>query len=163
VTATRIAGFRAAFYKGTRPGLPGIYNRGVRHWTHSKYSHVELIFSDGVSWSSSFEDGGVRSKEINYSSDDWDFIELPPWMEDGARRWFEQHKGWHYDLAGNVHFVFFFVRGAQRKVFCSEAIAEALGLREGYRFDPGTLHVVLSSPLLMMRPATFINIEFSQP
>lgn len=155
--------FRAAFYKGTRPGLPGIYNRGVRGWTRSKYSHVELIFSDGVSWSSSFEDGGVRQKQINYTSGDWDFIDLPDWMEPAARRWFEEHKGWGYDLVGNAHFVIFYIRGARRKVFCSEAVAEALSLPEGYRFDPGTLYAVLSSPLLVRCGPTFVNVEFSQP
>jgi hypothetical protein len=155
--------FRAAFYRGTRPGLPGVYNIGVRKWTHSHYSHVELVFSDGWSWSSSFEDGGVRPKQINYSSDDWDIVELPEWLEAHARRWFEDHKDWNYDLLGNVHFVFFFIRGQSHKVFCSEAVAEALGLPDGYRFDPGTLYAVLTSPLLVMRTPTFINIEFSKP
>jgi len=155
--------FRACFYKGTRPGLPGVYNRGVRAWTHSKYSHVELQFSDGESWSSSYEDGGVREKQIQYSPENWDFIDLPDWMEPHAKRWFEAHKDWDYDLLGNVHFVFFFVRGASRKVFCSEAVAEALGIPEGYRFDPGTLYAVLSSAFVTTRTSTFVNVEFSTP
>ena len=154
--------FRAAFYKGTRPGLPGVYNRGVRGWTHSKYSHVELVFSDGVSWSSSFEDGGVRPKNIAYSSGDWDFIELPAWMEPAARHWFEERNEWKYDLLGNVHFVLFFIRGERHKVTCSAAAAGALGFVDGYRFDPGTLYVVLSNLLLARGTPIPASIQFSQ-
>lgn len=43
----------AAFYKSTRPGWTGLYNRIIRWWERGDYSHCELIFSDGLAASSS--------------------------------------------------------------------------------------------------------------
>lgn len=154
--------FRAAFYKGTRPGLPGIYNRVVRWWTRSKYSHMELVFSDGLSASSSFEDGGVRFKQINYTSGDWDFRELPQWMEAPARRFFEERDGWDYDTWGQLHFIIFRIRGAARRLFCSAAGLGALMIEEAYRYSPGDAYLILGCPAFLNREATFINIEFSK-
>ena len=58
-----MAKFKAAFYKGTHPGVAGIYNRLVRWWTRSPYSHVELIFFDGGS--------GADSQAASSSSPSW--------------------------------------------------------------------------------------------
>ena len=77
---------KAAFYKETRPGLPGIYNRLVRWWTKSPYSHVELVVSTGRAWSSSFEDGGVRSKLIDLDPAKWDLVDLPTFHGSGTFR-----------------------------------------------------------------------------
>ena len=52
--------FSAAFYQGTRPGLPGLYNRLVRWLDRGEFSHCELVFGDGMSASASFMDHGVR-------------------------------------------------------------------------------------------------------
>lgn len=37
---------KSAFHRGTRPSLAGIYNRLVRWWTRSEFSHVELDLID---------------------------------------------------------------------------------------------------------------------
>lgn len=66
---------KLALYKSTRPGLPGLYNRLVRWWTDSEYSHCELVFSDGMCGSSSWLDGGVRLKRIELDPDHWDVID----------------------------------------------------------------------------------------
>lgn len=136
--------FRIAFYKGTRPGVAGLYNRLGRLLDHGPYSHCELIFSDGMSGSASFMDGGVRIKYIGYSSVDcWDFVDLPAQYEADARKWFEQHHGAAYDLMGNVNALLGFVPHSSDKWFCSESIAEALGLNEGWRYKPNGLAAVL--------------------
>jgi len=131
--------FRAAFFTGTHSGLPGLYNRAVRKWERGDYSHVELQFSDGLSASASFMDGGVRFKQIGYTSGDWDFVDLPPAWEAPARAYFEAHDGEAYNLIGNVHFVIGFVPPSPRKKCCSEAVAGALGLQEAWRFMPNAL------------------------
>lgn len=141
---------RAAFYSGTRPGLAGIYNRLVRWWTRSPYSHVELIFSTGHAASSSFADGGVRFKTINFDPTRWDFVDLPGHLERAAWEWFEEHRGQKYDLLGNLQFVIAPVREDKRKWFCSESVAAALGLPDPWRYDPGTL----ASALTLMKPAS---------
>lgn len=136
--------FRAAFYRGTRPGLAGLYNRLSRWLDHGPYSHAELIFSNGMSASASFMDRGVRIKYIGYTSGDWDFVTLPDRLEVGARRWFTEHRGARYDLMGNLNAAFGFVPHSPDKWFCSEAVAEALGLLESWRYKPNGLAAVLN-------------------
>lgn len=145
-----MAKFKAAFYKGTHAGAPGIYNRLVRWWTRSPYSHVELIFFDGgpgavsQAASSSYMDGGVRFKWFEFDPALWDFVDLPDALTLPALAWFDAHEGQGYDVLGNVHFVLAPVGDDKRKWFCSEAAAAALGMQDPARFDPGTLYAALS-------------------
>jgi hypothetical protein len=151
-----MAKFRAAFYKGTHAGMPGVYNRLVRWWTRSPYSHVELIFFDGgpggdsQAASSSYMDGGVRFKWFTFDPVLWDFVDLPDALILPALAWFDAYEGAAYDLLGNVHFVLSAVGDDRRKWFCSEAVAAALGMPDPERFDPGTLHAALT---FLNRPA----------
>ena len=138
---------RAAFYKATRPGWQGIYSRAVRVIDRGPYSHCELVFSDGMSGSASYIDGGVRLKRIAYDNDHWDFIDLPPSLEPYARDWFERNEGAPYDLMGNVRFVLPFLPDSQRGWFCSEALGAALGWAEPWRFGPNGLSALLRSIL----------------
>lgn len=135
--------FQAKFYLGTRPGLPGMYNRLVRNWEKGNFSHCELLFSDGVSASASFMDHGVRFKQIDYDDKKWITIDLPDHLEPAARAWFSQHEGDNYDLMGNLHLVIGFLPESRGKRFCSEAMAEALGVQEAWRFGPNALYVLL--------------------
>lgn len=130
---------KAAFYKGTRPGLAGIYNILVRWWTRSPYSHCELVFKDGQAASASFLDHGVRFKQISFDPDHWDMFDLPDRLEAKARAWFVIHDGDEYDLLGNAHFIIGPVGDEKAQWFCSEAIAAALGIPNPERYDPGTL------------------------
>jgi hypothetical protein len=135
--------FRSASYKGTRPGLAGVYNRLVRFVDNGPYSHGELVFSDGMSASASWMDDGVRFKQINFNPALWDFIDLPPEKEAAARQWFIDHEGEPYDLPGNLRFFCGIIREADRGWFCSEAKAAALGLTEPWRYGPNGLVNIL--------------------
>ena len=53
-----------------------MFNRLIAWWTKGKYSHVEIVLSDGTSYSSSFMDGGVRGKHIQFNGSNWDFINI---------------------------------------------------------------------------------------
>lgn len=134
---------RAAFYKSTRPGLAGVYNRLVRWFERGPHSHCELIFSDGMAASSSFMDGGVRFKKIDFDPAKWDFLDLPPEKEARARAWFVKHEGEKYDLMGNVRFMFGWVSDSPDKWFCSEALAASLGIKDPFRYGPNTLFSAL--------------------
>lgn len=142
--------FRAAFYKGTQAGPTGLFDRVVRWWTRSPYSHVELIFYDGgpnaisQAASSSRVDGGVRFSWFTFDPALWDFVDLPDALALPALEWFREHEFEKYDLLGNIHFVLSPVRDDKRKWFCSEAVAAALGIPDPARFDPGTLYAALS-------------------
>lgn len=133
---------KAAFYTATRPGWQGIYNRLVRWIDCGAYSHVELIFSDGMSASSSFIDGGVRFKRIDFDPAKWEIVDVGG-DEAAARAWFDAHIGEAYDVAGNARFVFGFIPQNPRKWFCSEAVAAALGLRDSWRYGPCGLFAAL--------------------
>lgn len=131
---------QVAFYKGTRPGLPGIYNRVVRLLDGSIYSHAELIFSDGMSASSSYMDKGVRFKKIDYDPAKWDIFDLPEsFVEFSARQWFETHVGQAYDLSGNIRVVISWWPHSKTKWHCTEAIAASLGLKEADTYGPRKL------------------------
>ena len=138
---------KVAFYKGTRPGWQGIYSRAVRLIDRGPYSHAELVFSDGMSGSASYIDGGVRLKRIDYDDTHWDFIDLPPSLEPYARDWFESHVGAPYDLMGNVRFVLPWLSDSERGWFCSEALGAALGWKEPWRYGPNGLSALLRSIL----------------
>ena len=127
---------KAAFYKGTRPGLQGIYSRAVRWIDRGPYSHAELVFSDGLSASASYIDGGVRLKRIDYNPAHWDLIDLPQSLEPYARAWFESRLGAPYDLMGNVRFVLPWLADSERGWFCSEALGAALRCPEPWRLGP---------------------------
>jgi hypothetical protein len=135
---------RIAFFKGTKTGLAGIYNRGVRWIESGDCSHFELIFSDGKSASSSYMDGGIRFKDIEYDLDKWYVYDLPWADEKKARAYFEARAGKvKYNLAGNIHFVFGFIRGDTDGEFCSEACAGALGFKNPWQFPPNQLHNIV--------------------
>jgi hypothetical protein len=141
---------RAAFYKGTHAGLPGIYNRLVRWWTRSTFSHVELLLLEtttpgrAYAASASYMDGGVRFKVIDFEPELWEFVGLPEQLSEKAWDWFGAHEGDAYDLLGNLHFILSAVGDDKGKWFCSEAVAAALGMPNPERFDPGTLHAALT-------------------
>lgn len=137
----------AAFFKGTRPGVAGLYNRLGRYLDgRGKYSHTEHIFSDGLSGSSSFEDRGVRIKRIGYSSvDAWDFLQLPAHWESDSRAWYAEHAGKGYDLVGQIKFAFPFLQVHDRdRWFCCESniasIAHLIGDPQPHRFGPNGMY-----------------------
>lgn len=147
------SGFRVAMYKGTRSGMPGLYNRAVRAWERGPYSHCEMIFSDGKAASSSFEDGGVRFKDIAFDTARWDFVTLPADRERHARDWFVDHEGESYNLMGNLNQIIGFIPAARNKSFCSEAIAAALGIPEAWRYGPNILAATLLYTVIRARGA----------
>ena len=127
-----------AFYKGqTR-----VFNKLVSWWTRGPYSHTELVV-DGVWYSSSFLDGGVRAKRIEFDPEHWDLIELPDADAASAVKWFEDHAGQKYDVLGLAGFVVRSLPDDRWKYFCSEAVAAALGFDEAWRLDPNTFAAVL--------------------
>lgn len=134
---------KIAFYRGTRPGVAGIYNRGVRLQTKGPYSHCEAVFSDGWSASASFADGGVRFKRIDYEPAKWNFIEIPDYLEPRIRAWFEEHEGDLYDILGNIHFLLPIVGDSKFRYCCSEALGAAIGIPDAWRFHPNSLYAIL--------------------
>lgn len=126
---------RLALYKGN--GGPA--NAAIRWWTGSTYSHCELVI-DGVSYSSSLMDGGVRGKVIEFKSAHWDFIELPWADPQRVLDYFAATDADRYGLAGLlVNQVFNRNQRTPHAQFCSEWCARALGIPSGSVYNPATL------------------------
>lgn len=127
----------AAFYKGKG----NVYNGFIRFWDGGPYSHCELVFSDGLSASASWQDGRkVRGKRIAFNPDHWDFIELPDYLEPAARAYFEKTKGRPYDLIGQIRFLIAPLKGSKHGDWCSEWVPAALGMKDPWRYGPNGLY-----------------------
>lgn len=102
---------------------------GIRLWTWSKWSHAELVI-DGMCWSSSSRDGGVRFKHIDLESGRWDLVSLPLSEDEVSRAlaWFLKHEGQGYDYLNIGRFVLPLLGQERDKWVCFEAIGAALGL-----------------------------------
>lgn len=134
---------KAAFYKGNYR----LFNKLTAWWDNGKYTHMELVFNDQVAASSSFMDGGVRFKSIQFDVSRWDFIELPGELfnENNSRDWFTLHLGKKYDFAGLIRFAWGALPERKSKYFCSEACLTSLGIKESWRFTPNSAHALLTS------------------
>lgn len=133
---------RLALFKGTRPGLAGVFSIACRWWLGGPYTHAELIFSDGMAGTSRSAEGGVVLRRIEFDPKDWDFIEIVG-DEEAARHWFEVHQGEGFDLLGLLGFVWRRDIHRPPRWFCSEAIGAALGIAQPWRFDPNQLPIIL--------------------
>ncbi|KAF0676722.1 hypothetical protein [Profundibacterium mesophilum] len=138
-----------AFYRA--PGT--LADRAVRLATRSPYSHVELV-DDHVlgagrrreAWaiSASRRDGGVRMKKIMFEPDHWDVLPVLGWAHQNAVPRAMRQIGAGYDYFGiAANFLLPLRRSAPRRWFCSELVADALGLQAAYTYAPGDLHRIV--------------------
>jgi len=134
-----------------------IYAKLIRLWTFGKYSHSELVFSDGRSFSSDEADGGTRWKDWAMSDEEWDFLNVPCTFEQEQeiRAFCAGEEHCKYDMVG-IGFSFLPIPiGVQsaEKWFCSEicvAGLQQIGYLVGYtpsRISPNALHKILSKEL----------------
>lgn len=128
---------KVAFYKAKGNAMNGL----IRFWDGGPYSHCELVLSRGVSASATVRDGmQVRSKYINFSDANWDFLDVPPHLEAAAVEFFRKTEGMPYDLIGQFRFILNPYRGSADKYWCSEWVAEALGMPDAWRYGPNGLY-----------------------
>ena len=121
-----------ALYKGKGQ----IGNAITRWWTGSIYSHCEL-FVNGVCYSASLMDGGVRAKVIDIHSGNWDLLPMD-WVDAGqVLDFFEQTKGRAYDWLGLFR-AQLFNRGRRdgSKYFCSEWCGDAARIPMPEMYNP---------------------------
>jgi len=127
-----------------RKNDPRITSRAIQWWTNSIYSHCELVV-DGVSYSSSAMDGGVRGKIIFMDPNKWDLIDLPWAVADGVINYFKEtdhHKyGWLGLITGQL---FNLNRAKSDTQFCSQWCAGALGIPNATSYSPETLSTLVN-------------------
>lgn len=132
---------QAAFYKKRGDWV----DRVIRFRTVSPYSHVELVAPNGLCYSSSPRDGGVRAKAIGLLPEDWELVPVP-WADYATiKDFFDRTNGNPYDFVGAI-----VGQGLAAKAhrdgayFCSEWCAAALGLSDSWRYSPALLYNVLT-------------------
>lgn len=137
-----------AFYKGK----DDLLDRLVQWWTKSPYSHCELVI-DGVAYSSSPRDGGMRTKVIDFNPNHWDIIPISA-DKDACKKWFNDRLGAKYDWLGLLGFIIPMRLESPYRWFCSEAIASALGLPHPWKITPDTLYLeIVTGPQFEVSPA----------
>lgn len=130
---------KIAFYKARYGKLVDYI---ISIFTFSKYSHCEIVFSDGECASSSPRDGGVRFKKIELGHK-WDVYTLVTHdNEDAVRQWFTDHDHQGYDLLGAIGSGVGLNWTSIDKKYCSYCCASALGMQNPV-LSPGRLFSLL--------------------
>ena len=114
---------KLAFHKGD-----AVLSRIIEYGTHGPYSHVELVFSDGLSFSARAElNPAVNIITPDFSDQLWDFIEIPAkYPEQPARAWAELQKGKGYDWAADFAFPMPWIKDDTHKLMCASSCTLAL-------------------------------------
>lgn len=127
-----------AFYKR----CDNILDRLIRYFTKSEYIHCEIVTEKLITrflGYSAFPFEGVRGKWVSYCEEDWDFVEIPSYVEMDLEFVFDETIDAKYDYLGVLGFVFG-NRDNRKKYFCSEWIAMVLDLPEPSKISPAKLY-----------------------
>lgn len=115
------------------------YSKIIQWYTFGPYCHVEIVFSNGLCFSSSEDDNGTRFKTIDLVPEDWDVVDVPcdPEEEADAYQFCLGEQNSRYDWRGIMFSFLPIPIGWQSadKWFCSEIVAAALqeaGFLRGY-------------------------------
>lgn len=141
---------RVALYKAKHGGVID----WLINWFTGRegYSHTEIIFPDGVFFSSSGEDGGVRFKLIPVNRLYWTVyrVSLTPEAVHAVRAFCRNQDGKKYDWCGVLGFVTP-THHAQGRWFCSEIVVAAMqhaGLFKNikpWKVNPNVLRFMLDT------------------
>lgn len=132
---------KVAFYKAKSGDW---LDRLISIATLGPYSHCELVFSDGMCFSSSPRDGGTRLKLINFKPDHWDFVEfdIDYKTERGVYRFCKACVGIDYDWWGVL--CPFGVLQDEDKWYCSEIITSIMWVWDLMPTRINTGHIQIS-------------------
>lgn len=140
---------KLAFYRAFQERAT-IADRVIAVATVGKYSHVEMIFDDGISFSISGRDKGSRYKDIKYTDAQWDIIDLnmDQEQEDIIRQTIDrEYLNLQYDYIGALTSPLPFCIQKSSKIFCSELTVNLLRMfpeydffKRGCQYSPNALH-----------------------
>lgn len=126
------------FYKGKG----GFIDKVIRFFTRSPFSHCEIaIKEDGdffTCFSSSPRDGGVREKRMILKCANWEFLPFDLDQEK-LQAFYAKTNGLKYDYWGAIGIVLPFIKQKRTRYFCSEWLADFLGIKNPSSYSPGKL------------------------
>jgi hypothetical protein len=129
---------KIVFHKGVWP-----WDWAIRVFSMGRFSHCEVIFSDGM-WFSSRPGKGTAYK-VRKLDDNWEVLDLwvSPEVEAEVRKWCDSENNCPYDWLGVARFVLGFLKPSEERWFCSE-ICAAIIQKCGYLnyVEPHKLHPV---------------------
>lgn len=127
-----------ALIAGYKPHkLTDIGGYAICAWTRSPYSHVEVVI-DGLCYTSSLMDGGVRVKKIDLSGAHWDLLDASWINTDRVIEFYERTKGEPYGYLDLISQHVLRLPWHQSKGWlCSEWIAAAANLPNSRTWTPG--------------------------
>ena len=130
---------KLAFYKCKR----GWVDLLIRVFTHSKYSHVEIVHNKDW-YSSSPRDGGVRVKQIVDDGNSWDFVEVDIDKERLYQK-YREYRGRGYDFKGILLSNILPIGWHNKdKMTCSEFVANVLGYSEPAKHSPQDIFEIVN-------------------
>jgi hypothetical protein len=128
---------------------PGMFDGLIRWWTHSPYSHCEILFDDGQMFSAQVGQGTRFWTPGHLDPNAWDLLLVPMTLEEEIllKSFCKTEAGCGYDWWGLIASqIFRLQREHPHKWFCSEICAcavQKLGRAMGSKpctFSPGKLH-----------------------
>jgi len=123
-------------------------------FTLGEYSHSELVFSDGMSFSISNRLKTPKFKNIDINSGSWDIIdfEVAPNIEQKIKRLclYKQKQKFTYDYKGAFFSPLRICKHYKNKYFCSELVVDVLrdyifDLQPGCKYTPSRLQKTIQT------------------
>ena len=145
-----------AFYYAWGPSASYV-DKLISVFTAGKFSHTELVFSDGVSFGISGRSGGARFKNIDLIKEKWNLMELNISKEEELKirrkANYLEYRNIQYDYMGAFTCgVLPFCIQKNKKLFCSEATTDLIRntdvysfLRKGCKYSPMKLYRSIQS------------------
>ena len=118
-------------------GKGDLFNAAIRRRTGSRMSHCEIII-DGLWYSASLRDRGVRRKHVDPKPGEWEYQTLP-WAD--AKKiilWFDENEEVKYGI-GDIVFQLVRLNLDAPGEVCSTACAAALDFLNAFKYNPKTL------------------------
>jgi len=130
---------KIAFYKAFQPRATKL-DKLIAICTFGRYSHVELVFSDGVCFGTSPRDNGARFKKIEMKPEQWLTYDIPctKEQEQNMRNHCLTLVGMGYDTVGAIFSAIpHIIIQDSNKIFCSEITINLCNLFLGWQYGDG--------------------------
>ena len=134
-----------AFYRGPPSTVSGwLAHIAIAIRSLSPITHCEVVI-DGICFTSSGQDGGVRAKKIDLTDGRWEVFDIPDpldQLKERVIRFYGTTRELKYGWMDIMTYMIPFVPPDRDKYICSEWVTEALGwgIVNTYKIKPSDLY-----------------------